>query len=858
MAHAYESPRKVAWLKALHKGDCKLIESLLDEEERLVTIYPRSKSCVYAAEFAAQFDGWKGCSALHVAVKRGWPYLVHKIVSIFRESPDDSAANLNLVLLEELLLAFDTDYHLDALALAVVNGNKTIVRILAKAFSKCPNNPYRCTFPVSHRPARDGPNGAEGGKFPDEDNVDSGITGFESDELIGLRRANLEARIWSIIEEAFRRLRDNSLEEEKRKYSKNPAFNFLPRELFFAHYWILDRSSYYEQPVNQQGFLTRSHPQRSRPAIAGLIEKVVDILKESPDPDAQQLMDFMFSLKDGRGKTLAHVLASVYPYDRDWTTILQWDEKVRTRFLSAVDGAGRTVAHEFVDGIMGRPTTTDRDFSYFFLQVMGTGELTKLSKRYDGELFENFDLDALCTRNAYADHIYDFQSIFQGNYLYEPASRRYEPGQFVDASRNVFHESSALHYAALHNCSAFFSTLIRTCSPPPDWNATCKMRLKRVEKRRLCVAFEKEFQEFAPVNILQVAALSGSDSVFKALLEIDELFDGTRRRNARGPNPGQSHRNGPFSVLYIASSAGDPAMIQALLASQKFDPQITTEESRDTALHFAADAHYTGPLLQPTLLDLVNVSHRPGMAMPHTFRFLDKTREEFIQGEDSRRKGCISLLLQAGIDIWQKNTNSKSADPGENASPDFCSWWYEKLSKETQELRTGLNTAANAISVTAALVATASFTGPLQPPLNYQYADSPKTAVYVGNPSVRVFMVCDTLALYFALIAILFSLMPLLPLPQESMLEDLSHVRKVVTAAIVFLILSVVLFLVGFAAASIAVIPKDNRGLTLTSVGIGGIFILYLIYLFLLRLSRLLLHKETWIRRNYRRLTVIL
>ncbi|KAL2654222.1 hypothetical protein R1flu_022350 [Riccia fluitans] len=870
MAYAYETPRKVRWLKALHKGDCLQIEDLLNEEERLVTIYPRScDSCPYAADFAAQFDGWKGCTALHVAVKRGWPFLVHKIVNLFKESPGNSAGDsgsgdrsnrvLDLAMLEELLLAFDSDYHLDALALAVVNGNKTIVQILAQAFSSCPNNPYRVVFPFSNGGAVDA---AQRGSFRRLDEVDRSITGYEGEEVTGRPTEDMEEKkemLWSIIEKAFMKLRDTPLEAEIRKYNENPAYNFLPMKLFFAHYWIVDRSSYYDQPINNQGFLTRSHPRRSKAAIAGFIERVLEMLRDRPG--GNKLMKFLFSLKDGRGKTLAHVLASVYPYDRDWTSIISWDENEQAEFLNVLDGAGRTVPHEFVDGIMGRPTTADQDMYYYFLQVMGTTELTRSSRRFHGGLFDYFDLDALCTRNGYADHIYDFQNIFEGNQLYEASSRHYEAGQAFTGPKNVVHESSALHYAALHNCSGFFTTLIRTCRHPPKWNKKCRMRLKRIEKRKLSLAFEKEFQEFAPVNILQVAALSGSDSVFKALLEIDDLFDGTRLNNITPPNRDQiNQRNGPFSVLFIASSAGDPAMIQALLASQKFDPLITTESSKDTALHFAADANYSGPLLQPTLLDLVNVSHRPGMAMPHRFRFLGKTKEEFIQGEDSRRKGCISLLLQAGIDIWQKNANSKSADPGENASPDFCSWWYEKLTKETQELRAGLNTAANAISVTAALVATASFVGPLQPPLSYDSMNksSQYGTVHVEVLTVRLFMVCDTLALYFALIAILFSLMPLLPLPQESMLEDLSHVRKVVTASIAFLILSVVSFLVGFAAASIAVIPNEDAFLTLISVGIGGIFSLYLMYFFLLRLSRLICHKKTWIRRNYRKLTVIL
>ncbi|KAL3686182.1 hypothetical protein R1sor_004204 [Riccia sorocarpa] len=868
MAYDYKSPWKVHWMKALYRGDCLEIEHLLNKDEGLVNIYSRpTECCNYASDFAARFDGWKGCSALHIAVKRGWPFLVQKIVNLFREVPEISSDspgadvlpehNLTTAMLEELLLAFDSNYHLDALALAVVNGNTTIVRILAKASTKCPNNPYHVTFPFTDQNGDCPPDGMQG-----EDSVDRNATGFDCDEETGERRRDMEAKentLWSITEEAFQILGDSTLDDEMRKYQVNPAYNFLPMKLFFPHYWIVDKSSYFDRPNNQKGFLTRMHPRRSKSAIAGYIDKVVQILKERPDGSA--LMNFLFSLKDGRGKTLAHVLTSVYSHDRDWTCIHSWGEETRSKFVSVLDGAGRTVAHEFVDGIIGRPTVPD--MSYNCLQVIDIRELTKVSRRLDEGLFEYIDLDTLFTRNGYADHNYDFHSNFDGNYLCEPG---YEPGLECGASKNVLHESTPFHYAALHNCSTFFIDLIRNCRIPLEWNATCRMRLKQIEKRRLGVAFQTDLDEFAQVNIFQVAALSGSYSVFKFLLEIDEVYDGLKRRNAAVPKQESYNRNGPFSALYIASSAGDSAMIQALLTSQKFDPLMTTAYTEDTALHFAADADYSGPLLLPTLLDLVNVSHRPRMAMPHTFRFLDKTREEFIHAEDSKRKGCISLLLQAGIDIWQANANFKIADPGENASPNFRLWWYEKLLKETQELRAGYNTAANAISVTGALVATASFVGPLQPPLGYANStDSPDSVletVHAEITSVRVFMVCDTLALYFALVAILLSLMPLLPRPQESMLQDLSRARRVVTASIGFLILSVVLFLVGFAAASIAVIPNEDGsysgGLTLSSVVIGGAFSLYLFCLFLLRLRQLVFHnrshlghKKSWIRRIF-------
>ena len=69
-----------------------------------------------------------------------------------------------------------------------------------------------------------------------------------------------------------------------------------------------------------------------------------------------------------------------------------------------------------------------------------------------------------------------------------------------------------------------------------------------------------------------------------------------------------------------------------------------------------------------------------------------------------------------------KDKFGKVANPGPNTRDDddeFLSWWLERLAKETLDTRNGLNQKGNAISVIEALIATASYVGPLQPPLSY-------------------------------------------------------------------------------------------------------------------------------------------
>jgi hypothetical protein len=76
--------------------------------------------------------------------------------------------------------------------------------------------------------------------------------------------------------------------------------------------------------------------------------------------------------------------------------------------------------------------------------------------------------------------------------------------------------------------------------------------------------------------------------------------------------------------------------------------------------------------------------------------------------------------------------------------------------KEVVTLKTSISDVANATSVVAALVATASFIGPLQPPLGLSgdggYVDTSRS-------SIRVYLVFNSLSFFFFIGSILMAVL---------------------------------------------------------------------------------------------------
>ena len=297
----------------------------------------------------------------------------------------------------------------------------------------------------------------------------------------------------------------------------------------------------------------------------------------------------------------------------------------------------------------------------------------------------------------------------------------------------------------------------------------------------------------------------------------------------------------------------------------RFD-QFEMDEGGRTGLHYAV-AELIHPRAGYRTISSITIRGRE--AYPYVSNkfvsnvaWLDKLHESSphegqVNKGYSGKKGCINMLLQAGLDIWQKDNDGNIASPGHEMNDDeFISWWHEKMAKEALDLRNNLNQGGNAISVIGALIATASYVGPLQPPLSYGSDPSMQLSptsdntgyAHVWDPYVKIFMVSNSLSFYLAITSIMLAVVPSLPSPQqmphEALLNELGHTRKTVVQAICVLLLSVVGILVSYATASIAVIPDhsslSNAGWTYYPALMGGFACLIVVVLFGNRVMRLM------------------
>lgn len=218
------------------------------------------------------------------------------------------------------------------------------------------------------------------------------------------------------------------------------------------------------------------------------------------------------------------------------------------------------------------------------------------------------------------------------------------------------------------------------------------------------------------------------------------------------------------------------------------------------------------------------------------------------------RQGCTNFLMQQGCDIFKTNKIGEAPYPSGNANPEFLKWWHEIQSKEFEAAQSAQSMAANAISVTAALVATASYVGPLQPPLGY--TDDDPTQLRLGITAVKVFIICDTMSFYLAVAAIIFALVPCLPMPQQPMKDELRRTRRMVNTAVCALFPSIICVVVAFAAGSIAVIRTNQSkwnfgGLTIGSAAVGGFICLIAIVIFTIRVLTIIFYRNKKIKKLY-------
>ena len=165
------------------------------------------------------------------------------------------------------------------------------------------------------------------------------------------------------------------------------------------------------------------------------------------------------------------------------------------------------------------------------------------------------------------------------------------------------------------------------------------------------------------------------------------------------------------------------------------------------------------------------------------------------------------MLLEVGLDMWQKDENGALPEPSWEATDGDNFWWHDRIKKQVIAAKKNLNAVENAISVVAGLVATASYAGPLQPPLGFETLDSATVVQVRHNLAVQVFVVTNSFSFLFAIVALMYSLMPSLPVLQENLFEEWRHSRRTISRSLIALLLSVLSIHISFATSNCVGMP---------------------------------------------------
>jgi hypothetical protein len=315
----------------------------------------------------------------------------------------------------------------------------------------------------------------------------------------------------------------------------------------------------------------------------------------------------------------------------------------------------------------------------------------------------------------------------------------------------------------------------------------------------------------------------------------------------------QDDTSSTVPALHYSAFFGQVEATRAILNSGCYN-QFALSDKKTTALHYAVTLNNTfareriqNPFL--TLQDLMPYSSVPNTVIqnsqPSSLSFHNNPRNY-----TGNERSCIILLLQAGIDVWTTNEDDEAPFPGSMANSEASQWWYEKVVSEILNVKKSLSDAANATSVIAALVATASFIGPLQPPRGY---DSTSGYIRIDHMLIQIYLIGNCLSFFFSVASIITAVIPSLPMPKESMYDEVKRSQRSIRVASVLLLIAIVCILASFSAASIAVIPFGWSERTVVGICIllGGVVCLVVLTLYVLRLCRLVFHQSRFVRRMY-------
>lgn len=315
-------------------------------------------------------------------------------------------------------------------------------------------------------------------------------------------------------------------------------------------------------------------------------------------------------------------------------------------------------------------------------------------------------------------------------------------------------------------------------------------------------------------------------------------------------------------AVHLAAASGNYEVLQLFLYDPHFNHMKTihfmdTEGAQKnkfrTTLHLAADEtipiyRALGVDVDPcwilkmvgTAISLVDIDNHHMLQSISILEEDDTDSSKTIMRKIyNGKKRCMIMLLEFGLDMWQKDENGDLPEPRWAAPDGDNLWWHDRIRTQVIEAKRSLKAAGNAISVVAGLVVTASYAGPLQPPLGFE-----ASVVQVhSNMAVRVFVVSNSFSFLFAVLALMLSLMPSLPVSQENLFDEWRHSRGTVSTSLMALLLSVLSILISFAAANCAGMPDYKsvlKSYAFYPTVIGGLMCSVVIVLCFIRVLRLM------------------
>ncbi|KAG0561496.1 hypothetical protein KC19_9G068900 [Ceratodon purpureus] len=794
------------WYMHLSQGRCNELLGMLKEEPLLL----RQK-------------GKGNVTVLHKAVQHSHVALVHFVIEDMFDNKGISTHFGNQLTLEDLLCEKD-DREITAVMLAAMIGPWEGIYIFERAIINCDNNQKTEACELETTDYRTNCSGVVGEHYLREHrlfeqnlrakdpasrllagtNVIRAVERFKRAGLGIIYHERTETsdymRVIKPIVKGILDENDDDIMDLKEAFKRRDDYNCAQIEELFFHFLCGCCEIYHRD------FCFRVRWKRSAARVAQkIVGKIMDCSGIAPHDCMFDLFDYL----DPQGRTPLHVAGMAgYEVHKEYkfpkcgiiAEVLKLipNETLYHRCVNVRDGAGRTIFHQSC--ILNYPGD--------WQQILEDGRVN---------LDARVDLDARMDWDDFKKPKRNFGPVVHHLLYWRSPAAQFEtwvediPPEDLPMEYSNFYPTS-LHLLILYGREDMLEQLLHVAIwVPIDVNA----RLWRGSLK-------------SSLTPLQLAAALGREKMVDMLLKHDKVKD-------NGKLHGPRDESDKYSVIHVAAAYKRLKVLQTILENKDiYDPMITkTSGEQESPLHLVA---LTRKLPDPIMLEDILIEGDMHTLKRCLYKYKGLGNESLQKHYDANDIVCINTMLQVGFDIWCCDKDGREPYPGVDASIEAYRSWYERVETEVFNYKQKLNGAMGAISVIATLVATASFIGPLQPPLGYDGVDGYVQTSYV---LVRTYFVCNGLSFYFAVASLLAAVTPAIPMLRESTQDEIRRSQRNSKIAMSLLLFSIIAILVSFSCSSIVVMRPfygHDRRMMFYTIGVGASVCTVILVLFTIRM----------------------